>query len=815
MAETEARLRLLPLLPTELHPRVVPHDVAAAMEAAHTANNEALEALQNAEVDLRAAAADVLNEGDTIDEYDLGDLLERVARRVPPAPAPETEPMPMQDDSLLILHTARACTQLLADADAADADAARATDLAAQLAGLRRLALLVDEAPHLPATGPMLARTVSALLEKRDVRFHALRKQHEGALRNALAAAHWPPPDLQNPDVRSSGYMFHLDQHDGVVNAWADVCELQLVAASLGLLPHPTSLRASAWAADSARNSIDVPPGSDAYVPLLAVQVLFEPILLRFRYHFDGARSTNRLDKPEWFLSHTLALLQRNAPLFAPAPDAWQAGGDVVELTRRRSTPAPGAPPRQRPVMVDAPAELLHALLLPLRQKICASLPRLVDDPALLAHTISQLLTFDADVPEACPTHGVSLADEVLGNETYFQAWLDGEREFAERRFDALMDSPGAWALVQADTLDDETEALDDAAATVDADTTTRCAASLMRMLAGVTERYQPLASLAQHCVFVIKVQRPLLAHFASHLVRHLDTFENMSSAFSRALPGEIASLSGASINELVRGVNGVTRMAKALLSAQYVKAQLDEWSESSFFLGMAADIAALDRGTPLRRLMSPRGARDVDSASLMSVLQRGLQRGASAAASLRPLARGLDATIPEQDTVPDEQESEAGIWDEWQNKFAAIASRSAHALERLIVSEVLDLLKPYVMRRWDLDALDEADEVPSRELVPALAKLSTLLTQLIQVLPPPLLLPVYRHIATSLSHAAVERIVMPSMYLCAYVLTFRCAPCAALRSVAGTSFPLGCRARLASCRQTSSRTPKNCRPTR
>ena len=63
MAETEARLRLLPLLPTELHPRVVPHDVAAAMEAAHTANNEALEALQNAEVDLRAAAADVLNEG--------------------------------------------------------------------------------------------------------------------------------------------------------------------------------------------------------------------------------------------------------------------------------------------------------------------------------------------------------------------------------------------------------------------------------------------------------------------------------------------------------------------------------------------------------------------------------------------------------------------------------------------------------------------------------------------------------------------------------------------------------------------------------
>jgi hypothetical protein len=35
-----------------------------------------------------------------------------------------------------------------------------------------------------------------------------------------------------------------------------------------------------------------------------------QPIAQRFRYHFDGARKTNQLDKPEWFLSYVLGQLR-------------------------------------------------------------------------------------------------------------------------------------------------------------------------------------------------------------------------------------------------------------------------------------------------------------------------------------------------------------------------------------------------------------------------------------------------------------------------------------------------------------------------
>lgn len=34
----------------------------------------------------------------------------------------------------------------------------------------------------------------------------------------------------------------------------------------------------------------------------LPIQLLVEPLKKRFSYHFYGARKTNRVDKPEWYL---------------------------------------------------------------------------------------------------------------------------------------------------------------------------------------------------------------------------------------------------------------------------------------------------------------------------------------------------------------------------------------------------------------------------------------------------------------------------------------------------------------------------------
>ncbi len=42
---------------------------------------------------------------------------------------------------------------------------------------------------------------------------------------------------------------------------------------------------------------------------LLPFELMAEPLKVRFLYHFDSKRKTNRLDKPEWFFNHITAVI--------------------------------------------------------------------------------------------------------------------------------------------------------------------------------------------------------------------------------------------------------------------------------------------------------------------------------------------------------------------------------------------------------------------------------------------------------------------------------------------------------------------------
>ena len=815
-ARMDTDLLLLPLLPHEPHAHVRRGALPGVLEHARERNEQALAELQRAEGALRGALVDTL-EMNAPGAADLGDAdltevldqfthaaaqahagashgrtrrsAEHAARSAALPPAP-------QDAVLRQLRAARKYTRPLADAEAARSS----------LSGVELLARLCEIADELRAwtatdADAMLARALSSLETERDALFAELVQQHTSSLKDALRSVEWPHPRFQNPDYRAkdedpSESLGRLVASEHVRHAWASLCDVQLRAAELGMRRMPSLARRVAGVSTSGEQAPPPVPGSDAYEPLLAVQVLLEPVLLRFRFYFDGTRETNRLDKPEWYLRNMLALIQMNSELFVPAPDLWSDGGVVSTLTQQR------ADGQRRHLALDTPAELLHTMLVLLRRKVHASMDMLVEQPALLAHTIVQCMTFDTDLravyEPSCGTAGnpqgaVRIADEILGNHAYFQRWLDGERAFAQSRYDECAESNGAWSLIQADTLTEAGDPLlgtggeeEQDAAGAD-NVTTRLAATLTGILLGVTERYQPLHALDQRAAFVIKVQRPLLYQFHQRLVRHMDAFENMSTAFTRAIPGEISSLSSSSSTDMVRGVNGINRVAKALLSSEYLRKQLEEWSESSFFLSMAQEFGAQDSNAELGRLLRPdHDPGNIDSANLMAILQRGIQTGASAAKTLRPLAKGPaepQHTSPHApgkgSLAPAASDPEyPGIWDEFIRKFAEVSQRSRRAIERLVVSEVLEQLRPYIMRRWDqadaspspgpgsddsAEGAQPRDSIPTKELVPALARLTNLLNQLINVLPADLLLPVYRYVSTSLSHGLLERILMPN----------------------------------------------------
>ncbi|KAI3477503.1 hypothetical protein L1887_60787 [Cichorium endivia] len=210
-------------------------------------------------------------------------------------------------------------------------------------------------------------KLVAFLRAQRSAAFKALRKARCARLSDAIAQCGWADPSApEQPSADpaaadpSTSAGAKLVESEAVRQAWDDVCALQDSAEHLGLLRRATAKPPSKSQPTTANPDA---AASDAYQPLLTTQCLVEPMLLRFRYHFDGDRSTNRLDKPEWYLSHIAALIRSHAPLFLPAAHGVPgSGGPVARLNRHYANTAVSHRAHRH---IDTYAELLHALLTP------------------------------------------------------------------------------------------------------------------------------------------------------------------------------------------------------------------------------------------------------------------------------------------------------------------------------------------------------------------------------------------------------------------------------------------------------------------
>ncbi|GAC97649.1 hypothetical protein PHSY_005235 [Pseudozyma hubeiensis SY62] len=708
------------------------------------------------------------------------------------------------------LHKAKAYFSILAQAEDLRLAVARCDQDQAQreqaLHHLSELDALVRKVEKLSAAGseqPEVGgdepKLVSFLRSQRSVAFKTLRKARCARLSEAIQQTGWSQANADlsttkdeagDPNGLSAAKLLGSER---VKLAWLDVCELQDAAEQLGLLSRATAKPSSKSHSQPTQHEA-ITAGSDKYQPLLTTQCLVEPMLLRFRYHFDGDRSTNRLDKPEWFLSHIASLIRAQAPLFHPPTHGVPgSGGVVVRLNRAYANASSSRKPYRH---IDTYAELIHGLLTPLRRKLASTMPALLDHPSLLAHTVFQALTFDADLAESFPPSLTVLggagtrkiSDDILDNTEWFNRWLDGEKEFALRRFEEIVNAADAWAIGSSDSVaDDDEQVFYSAGSTntedeVEGQRTTKSARSTMEILESVSERYRPLPSLSQRLSFLAIVQLPILRSYAQRLTRSLDAFESLSSAFARAMPGEITSAtsgSGTSDSDMVKGLRGLGRLVKALLSAQYVCEELERWSETSAFVELSSALDSTQEGRQLalglRKDQGVEEDRELDAASLGMLLRRGLKRGAAVA---RPLAAGSSGSAvgsgeagvgtPKLGDVGSRQVlnewGRFGVWEEPRMKFGDIAARAVMAVERLITSEVLELLRPYVLRRWDQQEQEEDAEeetIPTPTLIPSLSMFSSHLGHLASILPKETLLPIYRHVSSSVANALVERIVM------------------------------------------------------
>ncbi|KAH8100492.1 RINT-1 family protein [Cristinia sonorae] len=453
---------------------------------------------------------------------------------------------------------------------------------------------------------------------------------------------------------------------------------------------------------------------------LYSIQALVQPIALRFKYHFEGSRQTNRLDKPEWYFTHVL--------------NAAHEHRAFMDSVVQRLVSGSGYP------SINAWREFTRLLFPLLSRKLRKTVPALIPHPSVLAHTIYQALSFDSAIKdEGFEIAGTSVAvskdtdhskqkwegisEIILGQKEWFEAWMEGERKFAMDQYVDIISASDAWLI--ADENDNEED--DGVHVAIDIRPTVS-ARRVKALVEQVTDRYSPLPQFGHRTRFLITVQLPLLESYHARISSSLDAFETLSSSFMRAVPGALSSDVTGRANDpkrLTSGVEGVQRLCKALISATYLAAAMDAWGEDLFFLELWAEI--------------------------------------NRKASLRTRAEA-SASLPDPKNSSEEDVPEGTIFEELVTQYAKLGERAEELIVQSVCGEVEQHFKAHYSGTSSQHSSAETttdDITVSATLLGPIATLSGHLTFLQSTLPQKTVGNIYRRIASRLALHIMQRQVI------------------------------------------------------
>ncbi|KAJ3509803.1 hypothetical protein NLJ89_g5024 [Agrocybe chaxingu] len=444
---------------------------------------------------------------------------------------------------------------------------------------------------------------------------------------------------------------------------------------------------------------------------LYPLQALIQPISLRFKYHFEGSRQTNKLEKPEWYFTHIQNVSHEHALFMNNIIQR------LLEKTEYKH--------------FSAWKEFTLFLFPLLSRKLRKTVPILLDHPSLFAHTIYETLAFDSAMREegftlegtsagANQENGVKwegISDAILGNADWFETWLEGEKQFVEDQYNDIINASDAWLI--SEELDNDSH-LQNLRPTV----SSRRIKSLVEQ---VTDRYSLLPRAIHKAHFLIMVQLPLLESYQSRISSSLVAFETLSSAFVRAVPGALgftgreAAASPDDPRNRTSGTAGANSLCKALLTAGYIESCLETWGEDMFFLQLWSEFFTDDT-----------------------------LRNWAKKTPLLPYLTDLDATGPRET-----------IFKEMVSRYHDLTVRAEDMIVQLVCSEV-----EAGLRAHRVAASASADEPMSdfglpQTLLVAIGLLSSHLTFLRMTLPSTIFIVLYRRIAKRLAEHVLHHQIL------------------------------------------------------
>ncbi|KAL8703341.1 MAG: hypothetical protein Q9201_003477 [Fulgogasparrea decipioides] len=342
---------------------------------------------------------------------------------------------------------------------------------------------------------------------------------------------------------------------------------------------------------------------------LLPLEVMVKPLDLRFQYHFSGDRPTNKLDKPEYFLSHIMGLLDTYDEFFAV---------HLQPIIRKRFKNTNLA---MTSIFIDSTSALITALLPMLRRKIFSLTPQIAKQPQLLSHFIHELMSFDVSLRDEWGYDGGrgiegwrGLTWEILVQKDWFGRWFEVERNFALSRYESILNTPSSFQI--------DYESVEPSATKP-----TNAAIRVNDLLETITDRYRPLPSFSQKLKFLIDIQINIFDLFHSRLASSLEAYLTLTSSIARTVHGGLSSHGTKTQPAEVEGLAGVERLVRVYGSAEYLEKKMRDWSDDVFFLELWEELQDRannpDRKT-LTRDMSVEHVADKTSAAVGNEEEQG-----------------------------------------------------------------------------------------------------------------------------------------------------------------------------------------------
>jgi RAD50-interacting protein 1 len=221
---------------------------------------------------------------------------------------------------------------------------------------------------------------------------------------------------------------------------------------------------------------------------------------------------------------------------------------------------------------VDPIAAFITALLPVLREKVSSLLKEISNDPGLLSRFMYQLFEFDGTIRNKFNYDAGNvqlgwkgITWEVL--DTYFDRWLQVEKDFALGRYQEIIKSP--------DSIDFESTSQGKTKYT-------SVVAQVTDLLITVTKSYNHIRRFRNKMYFLIEIQAEILDQYHGRLSDSLDVYQTIMSPLGRRLHGVSKEMRAEA-----EGVAGLESLCKVYGSAEHIIAALNEWSneEVSYLL--------------------------------------------------------------------------------------------------------------------------------------------------------------------------------------------------------------------------------------